>query len=342
MIQVGKNITQPNDMLQAVSIERIYKGLLNPNSDLAKQLVLLRQLQTIDPNQYRKQKTNLPYLVCGQFHPNFRKKENFACTEYFILDLDHLHQFELDIEELKNKLKKEEEILLLFNSPSNDGLKVVFKLATKITDSAYYSMFYKLFAAHFANKFQLQGVVDLKTSDVSRCCFMSYDPTAYYYPEARLVDASLYMQNEDINALDFLKNEVSKSEKEAKVAFNAAEIFSFPTSKTTVTDTILQEIKLRMNPNIRLKPVKNYYQPEELDNVLEGLKQYLKEHLIEVGSIQPISYGKQILLIAKTKKAEINLFFGKKGFTVVKTTKTGTCPDLAALAHTIISQYFVD
>lgn len=342
MIQVGKNISQQNDALQPVSIDRVYKGLINPNSDLAKQLVLLRQLQTIDTNQYRKQKTNLPYLVCAQFYPNFRKKENFASTEYFILDLDHLYQFDINIEVLKNKLKQEEQMLLLFISPSNDGLKAVFKLASKITDAAYYSLFYKLFAAHFANKYQLQGVVDLKTSDVSRCCFMSHDPEAYFNPEAKVVDATLYMENEDINALDFLKSEVKKSEKEAKVAFDAAEIFSVPAAKTVVTDTILQDIKMRMNPNRPLKLAKNHYQPQELESVLDGLKKYLEEHLIQIVAINPISYGKQIQIQAKTKKAEVNLFFGKKGFTVVKTTKTGTCPELATLAHTIITDYFIN
>jgi len=340
MIQVGKNVTQQNDSLQAVSIEQIYKGLTNPNSELAKQLVLLRQLQTIDITQYRKQKTNLPYLVCGHFHPNFRKKENFAFTEYFILDLDHLHQFDINVEELKIKLKQEEQIVLLFISPSNDGLKAVFKLANKITDSAYYSMFYKLFAAHFANKYQLQGVVDLKTSDVSRCCFMSHDSQAYYNTEARVVDDTLFMQNEDINAIDFFKSEVKKSEKESKAAFDAAEIFSFPAAKTVLTDTILQDIKMRMNPNRTLKLAKNYYQPEELEGVLDGLKQFLEEHLIQIVAINPISYGKQIQMRATSKKAEVNLFYGKKGFTVVKTTKTGSCPELATLAHTIITDYF--
>jgi hypothetical protein len=342
MIQVGKNITQLNDSLQAVTIERIYKGLINPNSDLAKKLVLLRQLQTIDTNQYRKQKTNLPYLVCGQFYPNFRKKENFAFTEYFILDLDHLHQFDINIDELKNKLKQEDQIVLLFISPSNDGLKVVFKLSNKITDAAYYSMFYKLFAAHFAIKHQLNGVVDLKTCDVSRCCFMSYDPEAYFNPEAKVVDANLFMQNEDINALDFFKSEIKKSEKEAKIAFDTNEIFSLPTAKTMLTDTILHDIKLRMNPTRILKLAKNHYQPKELESVFDGLKQFLNEHLIQIVAVNPISYGKQIQMSAKTKKAEVNIFYGKKGFTVVKTTKTGTCPELASLAHTIISDYFIN
>jgi hypothetical protein len=340
MIQVGKNITQLNDALNSVSFDRVYKGLTNPDSEMARQLQLLRQLQSIDINQYRKQKTNLPYLVCAHFYPNFRKKENFVYTEYFIIDLDHLHQFDCSVTDLKAKLQTDERILMLFVSPSNDGLKVVFKLSERITDSGYYTMFYKIFASRFATQYQLQGIVDLKTSDVSRCCFMSFDPEVYYNPEATSIVAGAYTQEQDLNVLDFLKKEVKEAEKEAKEAFNTAEIFSIPMSNHTIlTDSVLQEIKLRINPNMRVKAMKNHYQPEELEQVLTDLKLFLEEHLIQLVVANPISYGKQLLLAAKSKKAEINLFYGKRGFSVVKTTKTGTCSELTELAHTIISQF---
>lgn len=343
MIQVGKNVTQAKDPLQGVTLERIFKGLINANSELAQKLVLLRQLQTLDSNQYRKQKTSLPYLVCAQFQPNFRHKDNFVFTEYFILDLDHLNQFDLNISNLKNKLCKIPSVCLLFMSPSNDGLKIIFKLAEKIKDAAYYSLFYKTFAAKFASDHQLEGVVDLKTSDVSRCCFMSFDPEAYYNPEADCITPNDYLSMDNVNELHQVTLDIKIAEKQAKEAFQANEVFSIDdtfSNKKVIAPDILQDIRLRFNPNAKIKAVKQHYQPEELNAIMQDLQAHLEEHLLQVKAVKPISYGKQIQLQAGLHTSEINLFYGKKGFTVVKTTKTGTNEALTNLAYEIIKHFF--
>lgn len=343
MIQVGKNVTQSKDPLQSVTLERIYKGLINTNAELAQKLILLRQLQTLDANQYRKQKTGLPYLVCGHFQPNLRHKDNFVFTEYFIIDLDHLNQFDLNKSSLKKQLSQIPSVCLLFVSPSNDGLKVVFKLAEKIKDAAYYSLFYKAFAGKLASDYQLEGVVDLKTSDVSRCCFMSFDPEAYYNPNAEGINPNDYLPMDNVNAMHQISLEIKEAEKQAKAAFQANEIFTFQDNTThtkEIAPDILQDIRLRFNPNAKIKTVKQHYQPEELNAIIHDLKTHIEKHLIQVKAINPIAYGKQIQLQAGLHKSEINLFYGKKGFTVVKTTKTGTNETLTTLAFDIIQQFF--
>lgn len=52
----------------------------------------------------------------------------------------------------------------------------------------------------------------------------------------------------------------------------------------------------------------------------------------------PIHYGKQLRVGMDNLWAEVNLFYGKKGFTVVKTTKTGSTPELAELASQTLYQ----
>ncbi|WP_211835053.1 hypothetical protein [Porphyromonas levii] len=51
-----------------------------------------------------------------------------------------------------------------------------------------------------------------------------------------------------------------------------------------------------------------------------------------------ISYGKKIRASVGTNKAEINLFFGKRGYSVVQSPRTGTSAELnEALAKMVES-----
>ena len=57
----------------------------------------------MDKNGYSQLKRKLPYFVCGQFNPPFRRKENFAYTENFMLDFDHLSSKQLSLKEVREK-----------------------------------------------------------------------------------------------------------------------------------------------------------------------------------------------------------------------------------------------
>lgn len=77
-------------------------------------------------------------------------------------------------------------------------------------------------------------------------------------------------------------------------------------------------------------------QTEALLKVSEQLKEQLEAYNISLHSSTPIQYGRQLRLVAGDIWAEINIFHGKKGFSVVKTTKSGSNPELASLAKEVI------
>ena len=52
----------------------------------------------------------------------------------------------------------------------------------------------------------------------------------------------------------------------------------------------------------------------------------------------PINYGRQLRIGAGHLWAELNLFYGKRGFRVVKTTKSGSHADLADLAVQVVEE----
>lgn len=340
MLMAGKNVTQAGDQLHPLSLERLYIGLTQPKGNLIDMLQQLRSLKTIDQSAYRKAKTQLPYIVCGNFIPAQRRKENFAFTEHFIIDIDHLANNGSSPDEIKSLLKSDDRVALLFTSPGGDGVKLVFTLQSRIYDAGYYSAFYKIFAASFAVQYLLQGAVDLVTSDVSRCCFMSYDPHAVYNEAAELVNAGDYLDENSLAGL-FAANEIVKEATQTKKDMNhtsgsaSMEGQDFP-------DDVLFKIKQKLNPALASRPpkAKDFYQPLELTEALPRLKESLQEMGILLAETHPIQYGRKLKLCAGTYWAEINLFHGKNGFKAVQTTKTGSNKNLAAMSLQAIQLHF--
>ena len=80
-------------------------------------------------------------------------------------------------------------------------------------------------------------------------------------------------------------------------------------------------------------------QPEQLHELLQGLTSYLQESGVELRKTEPISYGRKLVVYAGKLMAEINIFYGKRGFSIVKTTKTGSNAELADLVSQLVQQY---
>ncbi|PZX48280.1 CRISPR-associated primase-polymerase type B [Algoriphagus chordae] len=327
MIRLGKHVTQAGDQLQDVSLAKFHKALLNSEGEVA---ILQRRLQAIrgiDPAQYRKQKTALPYVVCADFHPKVRRKENFIQTERFILDLDHLSESGIELDEMRAQFQQDSRVELLYASPSGDGLKVFFRLDQPINDSAYYAAFYKSFGLKLQAVYQLQEVLDIKTHDVSRCCFVSFDPKAYYNPEAEPVIASDYLKKEDLFALDELRSAIKEAEsirKESPSALTDSAVKALP-------DDAIMRIREKMGMKTRAPRVKDYVQPEELEDIVTQMKEVLLEVELAMVQVDPISYGRKCRIASRNVNvwAEINVFLGRKGLSFVATTKTGSDKALA-------------
>jgi hypothetical protein len=328
-IFIGKSIRTQNDALIKMSVEELFKKIKQPKIEFQDRIKQLRMANTIDVNRYKLLKRDLPYFTCGNFHPNFRRKENFTSIEYFVIDLDHLTENEIDIDTLKQKLSLDTDIVGFFVSPSADGLKVMFKLEESCKDSGLFSGFYKLFIQYFSQKYNLQKVIDTSTSDVTRACFISWDPELYYNSEAATIRINNYFTVDDF--------EVAMEElKEAEKIIYAIEQEKIVENKKEIPVDILHQIKQKLSPNIKKESVKNIYLPPEIDELIPLLKEKLEAYEIQLIAILPINYGRKIRVKAGIHQAELNLFYGKKGYTLVKTPKSGTNPELASLTFTII------
>lgn len=321
MILFGRNLIQSEDPLLKLSVDQLYASIRAPRQQTINQIEQLRAVRPISNQQYNELKKRLPYFVCGIFNPAIRRKEYFGYTEYFVVDIDHISSKNINTELLKQSLKQDEQVRLFFESPGKDGLKIMFKLKERCYDQAIYSAFYKVFVKNMALKHNLEQVVDIKTSDVTRACFISYDPEAHYNKNS-----------ESINIHNFIDlsnpSEIFNIQKELRVT---------PVeSKTKITGEASKEallhIKSIVNPKLKEKEDRrNIYVPDELEEIIKRLRTRIEDNGIIIEDISNINYGKKIKMKVELLRSEINLFYGKRGFTVVQSPRCGTSAELNRL-----------
>jgi virE N-domain protein len=335
MLLFGTNIQSAADELKKVQEEYLYNSLRNPKPTIAATIQQLRIVYSMDAKAYAQLKRRLPYFVCGQFNPPFRRKENFAYTESFILDFDHLSSKQLSMKTIRDNIVKDEQVMMCFTSPSEDGLKVMFRLKERCYDAGLYSIFYKAFAATFAMRHNLTQVTDSKTSDVARACFISIDPNAYFNPNSIPVDIKAYLDESNPDSLFNIKHEQDEHDKVIKKSDDE----QVPLPKDPDED-ILTRIRQQLNPKAQL-PVEQHpaYVPERLNEIIAELKLFIEETGLQVTEIINIQYAKKIRARLGQKEAEVNLFYGKRGFSVVISPRLGTNEELNELLADLIKAF---
>lgn len=332
MISAGSNIQSAADTLKRVKIDYLYHSIRNPKQEILSMIGKLRIVRGIDSKQYSNLKRKLPYVVCALFNPSFRRIENFAYTEYFIVDIDHIYEKGLDIKALRQKIEADERVLMAFLSPSEDGLKVMFRLNERCYDAGIYSLFYKVFVREFSKKYGLEQVIDNRTSDVSRACFISIDPNVYFNPFAENIDINVYIPKADTSTMLEMKAMMKDEEKNMLLPQDGKH------DKEPDKDT-LDNIKALLNPKACKKLKSEPYVPDRLNSIMQDLKVYVEETGVEMYEVTNIQYGKKMKFRTAHKHAEINLFYGKHGFSVVQTPRGGTSAELNKLMALLISEF---
>jgi hypothetical protein len=333
MLLVGRNILSKEDALQKFKVESLYYGLRNPKPEIESRIRQLRIIRDLDTKQYSQLKKQLPYIVCGIFNPPFRRTENFAYIEYFMLDIDCLSQKGLSLQQTRDLLQKDNRVVLCFTSPSEDGLKLLFRLNERCYDAGLYSLFYKAFVKQFSIQYQLQQVVDSRTSDVCRACFISIDSNAYYNEQADPVDINAFLEINNPEALFNLKHKLD-------VEQSAQEEKKEVTKESDLDDEVLTRIKALLNPKgKKVVPNKNVYVPEILEDLMTDLRAYIEQTGMIVTEVRSIQYGKKIRMKTGIKQAEINVFYGRRGFSVVQSPRNGTSEKLNNLMAEMINDF---
>lgn len=329
MILFGRNITAHDDPLSKLSVEMLYRAIHSPKPESIALIRQLRSVRQLGTQYYAQLKKRLPYIVCGTFNPPYRRTENFASTNYFIIDLDHLADKDLQPDQLKQRISPDPRVLLSFVSPSGDGLKVMFRLAKPCTDSGLFSIFYKRFATDFAQRYGIEQVIDQRTSDVTRACFLSHDPQAYYNPAADPIDLTLFVDTS--STLDIFPPDAPPTPPTATPLHSSKDL----------PQDVIANIKTILNgPNAQKPPKAPVFVPEQLNDIIESLQKYITDTGVIIDNVSNIQYGKKIRSRIGMRQAETNVFYGRRGFTVVNSPRTGTDADTGELVRALIQSFF--
>ena len=329
MLHLGQNITQANDKLTPLTPDKLYALITLPQSAVKDKITMLRSLMAIDEKQYRQLKTQLPYITCGVFEPPFRRQDNFASISCFIVDIDHVTNHDFNLQLLKEKLASDTRVAMLFNSPGNNGLKLLFFLQQKCYDKGKFSLFYKHFTQAFARQYEINNLIDFKTSDVTRACFLSFDSEAWYNPEAEKIDMDAIIDFENPTQIKLITTDIAMFE---------SELPAIPqnSNKQELDSDVWLQIRQKLNPAVKSKPEKQIYVPQKINEIIDIIEQAALEHQIKLTGNTAINYGRKFKFEFNTHWAEINVFYGQRGYSVVKSPKRGSSTELLDIVNQII------
>lgn len=168
---------------QVVNLIDVFNYII---SDFAKDRT--NELRTIKDDRYRRQYKANKFDYCT-FSGIFSVRTDKAIIQHsglICLDFDHLKDVEAIFEALKEDTYFE--TLLLFRSPSGDGLKWVISFHDSYfrygKDGESYSDYQVRFFAglynYIFNHYDVE--VDRSCRNLSRACFLPHDPAAYLNP----------------------------------------------------------------------------------------------------------------------------------------------------------------
>jgi len=160
---------------KSITISDAYNYIAGPYAK--KETEMLRSIKDVKQARIYKA-ANFNYATfCGEF-----KERNNACiisdSSLLCVDFDHV----TDIERLFKQLLDDQafETALLFRSPSGDGLKWIIEIDK---GNLPHDQFFKAVERYILKTYGIQ--IDKSGKDISRACFLCYDPQAYINPNYR-------------------------------------------------------------------------------------------------------------------------------------------------------------
>lgn len=293
-------------------------------------ILRMRRVRTLDEQAYDRLKLKLPFFCTSQFKLGVRRGEFFEQSLAFILDIDGCGRTAPELEFWRKELWADDRVTALFTSPGGDGLKLLFLLQEPVCSTKQYSDFYKAFAFEFAARHRLNDFVDHRTSDCTRCCFLSHDADLLERKHPQYVDWKAYEPLARLSEPLDLFN--------AGAGTSASDTKDHPNTSHNIRPDVYADILKKLETKARPKNQKYPYVPSLLEAMLPEIRQALEAQGITLTEAIDIQHGKKLQLGMGRDMAEVNVFFGKKGFSVVNVPKRQANESLAQLAVFIIEQ----
>ena len=165
----------------AITVRQLHAVITNPPVYLRERVVAARAEYEANGkcDKYKYLKTRLDYFTVGGVFTRRRDAAVVVASGLLVLDFDQLNG---QIAEVRAALLADTvlapALALLFTSPSGDGLKVVLTADPRHSRTTNYERLSQFLGARYGWGITL----DLNTEELSRACFLSWDPTAWLAP----------------------------------------------------------------------------------------------------------------------------------------------------------------
>jgi len=132
----------------------------------------IERLRQLPKNEYDIEKKKLHAILFGGLAVNRTDNDINEPSGLMVTDYDHLPMEQY--QRIWNKLKNDKHTVLMFRSPSGDGIKAVVSIPKSSKDD--YRKRFKAYEEYIKEP----EYFDEKNSNISRLCFVSYDPDLYF------------------------------------------------------------------------------------------------------------------------------------------------------------------
>lgn len=157
----------PSDLLREIKTGKY--------ADLVQQL---RQLYFIDREAYKKEKQKLPCFTPSGCFSGQSLQNLISPSDLLIVDYDGIPDL-ATLKKVRMELESDQYTYSCWLSPSGMGLKVLVQLEDD-TDNTIHHEYYTAFKEYIqASLCHAAQYLDLSGSDITRLCFVSYDPDLY-------------------------------------------------------------------------------------------------------------------------------------------------------------------
>lgn len=328
----GQGFTAAPGGLQPVAPAALVAEMRSGADGLRAQVEMLRQIARVDAAQYRQRKTHLPFFIGARFAEGIRQAGRLEAIGYMVLDLDDCR----GLAALREQVQADARLWMAYVSPGGAGLKLVYRLAQPLHHTKAYSDCYQCFARSLARRYGLEQVIDYRTHDVTRVSFLSYDPELYYAPEAEAVEPALFLAG-DIGLV--VPWEAPGDDAPTQLpAPPPPEPEREPVAVTPTAEPqgeVWDQIRRTLSPARRVRS-RQVTLPAEIEAITapilaagEALGLGLKETL-------DLNYGRKFVFTYQHLWAEVNVYYGKHGYSIVPSPKSGSHPPLRELLYELV------
>lgn len=308
-----------SEPLRSISFQEINQLISDPLGELRDRTDSLLAVRSLDETAFQRMKARLPFFIGATFREGNRKADHFEQIDWLILDFDAIGTGN-ELQRIKDHLREDPTVALAFISPSANGLKVLFKLGYPITHSKLYADGYERYARRWAAEKNLEEYLDVKTHDVTRVCFLSHDPRPIF----------------NGNALPMPMTSFEAVQREIPFDIGTSAEETRPESSDT---DLLREIRQKLSP-----PHRQARGPRALPFVPDELRETGKR-IVEAGKgidltieLTDIQYGLQVRASIGQHWAQLNVFYGKQGYSIVPTPRKGSTGELAEILKELVGQ----